>query len=146
MPKTTLKCAFERFTEPLPNDTAAMATFRSISRWDKHNFNASSQCFVSNKDSEVEECPRIRKSPFLLAPRLSISSFPNPAQVLQSNSRLSTQGSTDKVFTDHMIDVPLKASFLEGGFAGEASPANTPPRQPFQKPSTISPLYFLCLS
>ncbi len=102
----------ERFAASIPNNTATMAALRSISRWNKHNLDASSQSFVGNEGSEVKECPRIRQSTFLLATRLSVSSFSNPAQVFQSNSRLGCQCFTNKVLTDDVVDMFLKPLFL----------------------------------
>lgn len=107
--------------------------------WRLRQLYAELDALVGQKEELLVEAPRITFTPLSLGSRQLVSAFTNSGQVFQCDDKIVSFGELYQLIADDVIHMRLKAPLPKGGFAGEASPANTPPRQPSLKFSTPTP-------
>ena len=142
MPTTVT--AFEDFLRPQTNVQTLMASLTGIRGWYSYHLNARLNTFVFQECTQLVERPITQAPAFSLISRFKVCPFTNTRQLFHCNSCIGVNGISNDSSTNCMVKPSLISFFpsrqpfqrsptsfasssCEGGSAGEASPADTPP-------------------
>lgn len=90
------------------NVQALVTSLRGITRIDGNNFHASTQSFVTNKQSQLVKSPTVRPSSLRFGSGLLVCSVPNPCQILQGDTRLHRFRRSNDALRNAVIDPGLE--------------------------------------